>query len=671
MGIENDPVGVVTTTVLVVDAASKIALYAGGGKIGDQTVNNGTIPSPQAVSTLRIGATDPNGLQPSSLVIQEVYHWNSALLEYDAELFSLNLSSTPSSPIVPLPIVSIPASLNVLEGSSVNVPITKTGAGSCSISFETKLGTATPGADFTNISPVSVNFLANETSKVVSVTTATDAIDDSDEQISILISSPVGCELGNAAGTIVITEPPSNITSYVAPVGFATTVDAGIGQTPYYVTSLDFSLATGTLAHALTQSNRLIVFEVGGRMVMPQSGLIVSGSNLTIAGETAPAPGIIIQGGDFVFSTAKNIHLRHMTFERGHDDRITASTRGSAISFTNTSSTNACENIWFDHCAFLWGNDHLITMWPVTGQTGALTKGILRNLSFTSCIFAEPLFNPQTVPIPGGGFYRGHYEGGIQEKDHDYNFLIGLNAKTVDIQYSLFTDSGQRCPLIDADTTSVLANNTALNCSAGVQVTMSPYDTTVRPFQTTVAGFLSISGPDSAPHSGFRITSNVVRVPPTGSIAWVSGLYGWQGAGASITPGTTPTWLYDTQSACIVNTGTNPRPVDIPSAPVPLLTATQIYQRAKDNVGPRPKERSAGPASVQKVVAKLVHKTGKVVNHPAEVGGMSTLSITTRSLRDGSGTHKDGTLIPAFPTATDKIAVRAWLRRFQDDLQFD
>lgn len=670
MPSDTAPIGVVTTAVVTVDATSAVALFSGGEKVDEHVLSEGTIPAPQVVSTLRLGATDPNGLNPSSIVVQEVFHWNAPLLENDAKLFSSNLSYVAPSPTPPNPIVSIPATLTVLEGGAVSIPVTKAGTGPCTVTVRTQAGTATSGTDFTGTT-TAVSFLSGETSKTVNVNVASDSVDDDGEQFSVLVDSATNCELGNAAGTVTITEPPSNVTSYTAPVGFATTVDAGIGQTPYYVTSLDVSLTTGTLAHALTQSNRLIVFEVGGRMVMPQSGLVVSGSNLTIAGETAPAPGIIIQGGDFVFSTAKNIHLRHMTFERGHDDRITASTRGSAISFTNTSSTNACENIWFDHCAFLWGNDHLITMWPVTGQTGALTKGILRNLSFTSCIFAEPLSNPQTVPIPEGGFYRGHYEGDVLEKDHAYSFLVGLATKSVDIQYCLFTDSGQRCPLIDADTTSVIANNIALNCSAGIQVTMSPYDTTVRPFQTTVVGFLSISGPDSVSHSGFRITSNVVRVPPTGSVAWVSGLYGWQGTGASITPGTTPTSLYGTQSACIVNTGTNPRPVDIPNASVPLLTATQIYQRAKDNIGPRPKERSTGPASVQRVIAKLVHKTGKVVNHPAEVGGMSTLSITTRSLRDGSGTHKDGTPIPAFPTATDTVAVRTWLRRFQDDVQFD
>lgn len=664
------PIGVMTTAVVTVDATSQVTLFSGGEKVVERVLSEGTIPAPQVVSTLRLGATDPNGLNPSSILVQEVFHWDAPLPENDATQFSANLSYVPPSPTPPKPVVSIPATLTVLEGGTVSIPITKAGTGPCTVTVRTQAGTAIDGTDYTGTT-TTVSFLPGDTSKTVNVNVASDAVDDGGDQFAILVDSAINCELGNAAGTVTITEPPSNVTSYAAPVGFATTVDAGVGQTPYYVTSLDVSLTTGTLAHALTQSNKLIVFEVGGRMVMPQSGLVVSGSNLTVAGETAPAPGIIIQGGDFIFAAARNIHLRHLTFERGHDDRLASNTRGSAVSFTNTSTTNSCDSIWFDHCAFLWGNDHLITMWPVTGQTGALTKGILRNLSFTNCIFAEPLSNPQTVPIPGGGFYRGHYEGGVLEKGRDYGFLIGLTTRNVDIQYSLFTDSGQRCPLIDADTTSVIANNVALNCSAGVQVTMSPYDTTVRPFQATIAGYLCISGPDSSPHSGFRITSNVVRVPPAGSIAWVSGLYGWQGLGASVTPGTTPTWLYSTQSACIDNTGTSPRPVDIPNAPVPLLTATQIYQRAKDNVGPRPKERATGPISVQRVVSKLVHKTGKVVNHPTEVGGMSTLSLTTRSLRDGSGTHKDGTSIPAFPTATDKVAVRTWLRRFQDDIQFD
>lgn len=408
---------------------------------------------------------------------------------------------------------------------------------------------------------------------------------------------------------------------------------------PYYVTSLDFTLTQGTLRHALTQSNKCVVFEVGGRMVMPQSGVVVTGSNLTICGETAPAPGIIIQGGDFKIGAVQNVHFRHITWERGHDDRVTCNSNGDGLFLVSTNTTTACENIWFDHCAVLWGNDELVSLWPTSGPTGNLTKGIVRNISFTSCIFGEPLANPQTVANPAGGFYRGHYQGTNPdgsckaEFDHGYGMIIGLATGNVDIQYSMWTDSSWRNPFIDGDTSTVLANNISLNCKLKVHVTMNTYDTTVKPFKTTVVGYLDISGPDSTTDPIFKIHSTQVKTPPTGSVAWVQGLYAWQGPNASKIASTTPGVYHEEQRASIVDTTKVARPIDIPSAPVTLLTADQIYQRAKDNIGPRPKDRANGPVSIQKIITKLSGRTGKFVNHPSEVGGMSTLATKTRSLR--------------------------------------
>lgn len=777
----------VSTTAFMVVAPTKIAMFHDGLKIGEDAL---TVPSvvPQI---LRIAATEPSGLEPTMMVLQQVYHWNYALGDTDAALFSGNLTYSPVVGPPELPIVSVPAALNVAEGGTIAIPITKSGAGACSVSFTTKAGTALYGVDYNGIGPVTVSFLENETVQTLNVVTLPDTISDSGKQFSFTISAPVDCELGPATGTVTILEPPvvsilgavnvnegsaaaitvtksgigacsvtyrsqaatatveadytrtdptllsfgENETSktisiqtatdataepnetfnvvlenpigcklgtttsctvtivdptgeappeagtYPAPVGFATTVDAGIGQTPYYVTSLDFTLTQGTLRHAMTQSNRIVLFEVGGRMVMPQAGMNVTGSNLTICGETAPAPGVIIQGGDFKIGAVQNVHFRHITWERGHDDRVTCNSNGDALFLANTTQT-PCENIWFDHCAFIWSNDEIVSLWPTSGPAGSLTKGIVRNISFTSCIFGEPLANPQTYPNPAGGFFRGHYQGTVtgtstckEEFNHGYGMIIGLVTGNVDVQYSMFTDCENRCPFIDGDTRTVIANVIGLNCSQGAWVSMNTYDDTVKPFKVTVAGYLSISGPQTQAHDIARIHSNAVKVPPTGSVYWAKGLYAWKGVGARYTAGTTRTSIDTRQMVAFVDPDTTARPIDIPNAPVPILTADQIYQRAKDNIGPRPKDRANGPVSIQKIITKLNGRTGKYVDHPLQVGGMSSLATKTRSLRSQTAASppkfKDGTVIPAFPTATNKAAVRAWLRRFLDEVQYD
>ena len=785
------------TAVVSIDT-NRYAMWIGGTKAGEISMAGKDMP--RQVEHLRFGSKEQDGSQGAPIVLKKIAYWTVGLSDEEGAVFSADLSGTPPGQVEPdpLPIVSIPATMSVSEGQSINIPVTKIGNGVCSVNFRTKGQTAIAGADYTGIGDpnpaaatarivtfganestkyvtfqsladavpepdneklgieiaafntppdcqigvgvgvitileaptvaiqgaVSVtegaaasitvtktgtgacsvtyrtvgvtatvdadytrtdatllSFGASETSKTISIQTAADAIAEPNETFRVVIENPTSCTLGATTScTVTIVDPaggeaPPTTGIYAAPVGFATTVDAGIGQVPYYVTSLDFTLTTGTLRHALTQSNRVIVFEIGGRMEMPQGGMTVTGSNLTVAGETAPAPGIIIQGGDFKIGAVQNVHIRHITFERGHDDRVTCFSNGDGLLLTNTSATNPCENIWFDHCAILWGNDELVSMWPTTSTA----RGIVRNISFTNCIFAVPLWRPEQVPKPGGGYYRGHYEGTNAdgscktEYNHNYGMIIGYTTRNIDIQYSAFVDCNNRCPFVDADTRTVIANNLMLNCSQGAWITMNTYDDTVKFFLMTVVGYLAITGPNSSAYDIVRIHDG--KVPPTGSKVWAKGLYAWKGVGAPNLAKTTPGVRIETQRPFILDPDTTARPIDIPNAPVPILTDNEIYQRTKDNVGPRPKDRANGPVSVQKVMTKINTQSSTWVDHPSQVGGMSTLADKTRSLRDQAGSNppkfKDGTVIPAFPTSTNKTAVRAWLRRFLDEVQYD
>jgi hypothetical protein len=791
--------GVYTTAIVSIDT-DRYVLFASGVKVGEISMIGKTMP--EVVEHLRFGSKEQDGSQAAPIVIQTAAYWIGGMSDDEGIVFSADLTGTlPGGEPGALPVVSIPAALDVAEGASIAVPITKTGTGACSVNFRTAAATASFGVDYTGIGnpdPTNINarivsFAANETSKTVTVQTTADTVTDPDEKFGIHISlvntNPPDCQLGNAAGEVTILETPTvaiqaavNATEgspatisvvksgigacsvtyrtsaqtatlnsdytginatvlsfganettktitvqtltdavtentnetfkvilenptgcklgtttsctvtivdptgtppptggiYDAPVGFATTVDAGIGQTPYYVTSLANTSTTGTLRHALSQSNRCVVFEVGGRWVMDQAGVNVTGSNLTICGETAPAPGIIIQGGDFKIGAVQNVHFRHITFERGHDDRVVCDTNGDAILLTSTNSTTWCENIWFDHCAMLWSNDEVVSLWPSR-------TGLIRNISFTNCLFAEPLRHPEIVAKPGGGYYRGHHEGTLSsgacrtEYGHNYGVIIGYRTGNVDIQYSAFVDCGNRAPFIDGNTRVVVANVLALNCSQGAWVSMNTYEDPVKASKTTVAGYLAISGNDSGAYQIVRIHTNStsLKTLPAGTALWAKGLYAWKGVGAPNTPSTKIGTVYSTQESAILNPDTNPRPIDIPNAPVPILTAEEIYQRTKDNVGPRPKDRANGPASVTKVVRKIELKASKYVNMPQEVGGMSTLPTRTRSLRAQGDANPpkfaDGvTVIPAFPSpSTDKAKVRAWLRRFLDDVQYD
>jgi hypothetical protein len=101
--------------------------------------------------------------------------------------------------------------------------------------------------------------------------------------------------------------------------GFGATTPGGTGKPIARVTNLNSSGA-GSLAAALSGSNRYIVFDVGG--TINGAMLVVNGlSFITIDGTTAPPPGITISGGQLVFEDGSHdIIVRNVRSRNSADD---------------------------------------------------------------------------------------------------------------------------------------------------------------------------------------------------------------------------------------------------------------------------------------------------------------------------------------------------------------
>ena len=601
------------------------------------------------------------------------------------------------------PRVDIPASASVTEGQPVTITMTKTGTGACSVSYRTIQSTATVNVDYTGVGPIVVNFGASETTKTVQIQTLTDATPDSGETFRVVIETPVDCTLGNASCTVTILEagvdPDPVGQLYSTPVGFAHTdnvggrVDFGVGQVPYYVTSLADTNTQGTLRHALSASNRLILFEVGGCIRLPYIGGMPATNlaNVTIAGETAPSPGIILQDGTLYLSRSDKLCVRHITIERGYDTRQESFVTTNPVTKTMNSNGDAIiiegsgvtRNIWIDHCATFWSNDEAIQIWRDGASSGTSTA-VVENISITNTIVAEPLYRPETLTNPATGqAYKGHWEGGIPERDHNYGVIIGDGIKKIDMQHCLLGDCYWRGPIIGGGDTVVIANIVSNNCRLGIH-----HGDAVDKGATkiTVNGYLKINGKNSFTSTASPSVSGM-KLHGVGGTSyhadtrvWAANLYADRGKTTYPMPDT-KVWgrngstLTATEASKVVPT-TSARPIDIPGAPVQALSQADLYNRALLNVGPRPKDKNAAgkhpQPHIQRQYDKLKLKDGAWVNHQSEVGGFSNLSQTNRSLRNGTGKFKDGTTIPPFPSDhTNKTAVRAWLRRFLDDVQYD
>lgn len=141
----------------------------------------------------------------------------------------------------------------------------------------------------------------------------------------------------------------------------------------YHVTNLNDS-GTGSLRDAVSQKNRIIVFDVSGCIKL--NSRLVFQPNLYVAGQTAPGEGITVYGNGVSFSGASNIIVRHMKFRMGHNGDSGKDCAGIANG----------SNMIFDHCSFSWGLDETFSINPSSGAT-------CENITLSNCIFGQGLMS--------------------------------------------------------------------------------------------------------------------------------------------------------------------------------------------------------------------------------------------------------------------------------------
>ncbi len=149
----------------------------------------------------------------------------------------------------------------------------------------------------------------------------------------------------------------------------------------YHVTNLNDS-GTGSLRDAVSQPNRIVVFDVAG--VIKLNSIIVFKNNLYVAGQTAPGEGITVYGGRVSFSGASNTIVRYMRFRLGH----------AAGQVDCAGAANGHDMI-FDHCSFGWGGDETFSLNP-DGKNGGLY-----NITLSNSIMGQGL-----MPHSAGGLVQ-------------------------------------------------------------------------------------------------------------------------------------------------------------------------------------------------------------------------------------------------------------------------
>ncbi len=153
--------------------------------------------------------------------------------------------------------------------------------------------------------------------------------------------------------------------------GFGRYTSGGRYGEIYHVTNLDDD-GDGSFRDAVSESNRIVVFDVGG--VINITDRIVINSNVTVAGQTAPGGGITIYGNGIAFNgNSGNNIIRYIRIRMGVDGDYGK----DAVSISEGT------DYLFDHVSISWGRDGTL---DINGDD-------IDNITFQDCIISQGINN--------------------------------------------------------------------------------------------------------------------------------------------------------------------------------------------------------------------------------------------------------------------------------------
>ncbi|HEY1336299.1 MAG TPA: hypothetical protein VGF59_02255 [Bryobacteraceae bacterium] len=369
--------------------------------------------------------------------------------------------------------------------------------------------------------------------------------------------------------------------------GFGVETPAGRGGQIIRVANLN-SEGPGSLRAAIeTKGPRIVVFEVAGVIDLNMKPLVIAEPFITIAGQTAPSPGItLVRAG--IDMTTHDILLQHIRVRMGDAGRPKKSGWEPEV----TTKGAQCYNIVVDHCSMSWAVDENLS---ASGPRYNGPEGTTHNVTFSNNIIAEGLRD------------SSHSKG-----PHSKGTLVHDNCRNIAVIGNLYAHNDDRNPYFKAFTTGVIVNNVVYNARRyAIEVNWIPQEwegKNVKPENARVAvvGNVVIQGPDTPP--------TLAAVSRMGDV-----------------------FLEDNLS--LTRDG---KPAPMTSGEIKLLQEKPVWPAglkpmpAKDTVawvtthaGARPKDRDAVD---KRIVRDFEQRQGRLIDSQEEVGGYPKMEPVRRAL---------------------------------------
>lgn len=397
-------------------------------------------------------------------------------------------------------------------------------------------------------------------------------------------------------------------------VGFGTETPGGRGGRVLTVTTLAAE-GPGSLRAALeAQGPRIVVFEIGGVIDLGGKSLTVVEPFATVAGQTAPAPGITLIRGGMQLMTHDVVlrHLRIRPGDWGKPQRSGWEPDGLTTYVKDGGTVPGPHNVVVDHCSFTWAVDENLS---ASGPRHEGRERTSHRITFSNNIVAEGLAN------------SSHAKG-----EHSKGTLVHDHAREIAVIGNLYACNTERNPTLKPDAAAVIANNLIYN--PGKRAIHTYWNTreyegrmeTMRPATLVVVGNVLWAGPDTP-----------LEMPM---------IFIQAGKGEVFDEGNRAFGL-DSKPRVVMGV---PRPTLLEQRPFwpdgfEALPVDAVAESVLRHAGARPWDRDAIDA---RIIAGVRDHTGRRIDSQEEVGGYPQVAPTRRALA-----------VPTTPKEVD-----AWLESF-------
>ncbi len=261
--------------------------------------------------------------------------------------------------------------------------------------------------------------------------------------------------------------PPDQFNRYTYDhPGWAVGTLGGRGGRLLRVTTLADS-GPGSLRAALEANGaRTVVFEVGGVIDLQGRSLTIRHPFVTLAGQTAPSPGITLVKGGLVIGT-HDVIVQHLRVRPGAYGRA----RRSGGDHDGISTSGAAHQVIVDHCSLSWATDENLS---VSGprfdgpDPPAWQKATSRQITYSHNLIYEGLGDSV------------HPKG-----EHSKGSLVHDNATGVLLLGNVYAANRERNALFKGGVQAVMVNNLIVNPGArAVHYNLLAHEWTGQPHQT-------------------------------------------------------------------------------------------------------------------------------------------------------------------------------------------